>query len=151
MPRTGGSVGMPGTPEMWIPAVGMGGPGMGLPGFTVPQASIPPACQQIMAMRDETQKNATAIQALTNKANAQHKPPDPVETCTLFKAFVSSDSRYIQIIQTNGQTCGVPPAVIKQIQEGHTKATEISRQVCDAADHSRPFGPGTFRIADPGL
>lgn len=129
--------GMPGMPGMGMP--GMGGPGFGAP--PQQQQAIPPACQQIMAMRDETQKNAAAIHAFTDKANAQHKPPDPVETCKLFKVFISSDSKYIQNIQTNAQTCGVPPTVIKQIQEGHVKATEISKQVCDAADHPRSTGP----------
>lgn len=108
---------------------------------------LQPACQQVLALRDEAHKIALAIHAYTDKATAQHKPIDPVETCKLFEAFLASDSKYIQSIQTDAQTCGVPPAIIKQAQDGHIKATEIRNQVCDVAQHPRPTGP--VRPADP--
>jgi hypothetical protein len=133
--------GVPGMPGM-VPGMGGGMPGMGGgPGFGGPPAGPPPACQQVLAMRDETQKNATAIRAVTEKANAQHKPPDPVVTCKLFKVYLASETKFIKGLQTNQQTCGVPPEVIKQAQEGYGKASEIGKQVCDAADRPQPTGP----------
>jgi hypothetical protein len=130
--------GMPGM----VPGMGGGMPGMGGgPGFGGPPAGPPPACQQVLAMRDETQKNATAIRAVTDKANAQKKPPDPVVTCKLFKVYLASESKFIKGLQTNQQTCGVPPDVIKQAQEGYGRASEIGKQVCDAADRPQPTGP----------
>jgi hypothetical protein len=87
-------------------------------------------------MRDETQKNAAAIRAVTDKARAQHKPPDPVAICELFKVYLAGESKFIKGLQTNQQTCGVPPDVIKQAKEGYGKASEIGKQVCNAADRS---------------
>jgi hypothetical protein len=131
--------GMPGMPGM-VPGMG-GGPGMGGPGFGGPPVGPPPVCQQVLAMRDDTQKNATAIRSFTDKANAQHKPPDPVATCKLFKVYLASETKFIKGLQTNAETCGVPPQIIKQAQEGYGKASEIGKQVCDAAEHPQPTGP----------
>jgi hypothetical protein len=118
----GGMPGMPGAP-------GMGG------GFGGPPAGPPPACQQLMVLRDETQKNGTALQA------ASKRHADPVEACKLFKAFIASEAKFIQGMTDNMTTCGVPPQAIKTYQDGHGKATLIAKQVCDAAEHPRPTGP----------
>jgi hypothetical protein len=118
--------GMPGMP---------GSPGMG--GFGGPPAGPPPACQQLMVMRDETQKNGAAIAA----AQQRKVKADVVEACKLFKAFLSSEAKFIQGMTDNSATCGVPPQVIKQYQEGHGKAAQIGKQVCEAAEHPQPTGP----------
>jgi hypothetical protein len=130
--------GMPGMPGMGMP--GMGGPGFGAPPPSQP-AGPPPACQQLIALRDETQKNASAIHAYTDKAAAQHKPPDPVETCKLFKVYLATETKFIRGMAANQATCGVPPDAIKAAQEGHGRASQIGKQVCDAAEHPRPTGP----------
>ena len=62
-----------------------GAPGMG--GFGGPPAGPPPVCQQLMAMRDETQKNAAAIGAAQ-----QRKVNDAAEACRLFKVFLASEA-----------------------------------------------------------
>jgi hypothetical protein len=116
--------GMPGMP---------GSPGMG--GFGGPPAGPPPACQQLMTMRDETQKNGAAI------AEAQKRKVDVVEACKLFKVFLSSEAKFIQRMTENSTVCGVPPQAIKQYQDGHGRASMIGKQVCEAAEHPRPTGP----------
>src|SRR5262245_18082401 len=61
--RFGGMPGLPG-----------GGPGgvLGGEGFGRPPAAPPPACQQLIALRDETQKHGLAIQkANERKASVQ--------------------------------------------------------------------------------
>ena len=116
--------GMPGMP---------GAPGMG--GFGAPPPAPPPACQQLAALRDEATKNGAAIAA----ANKRHV--DVVEACKLFKAFLTSESKFIRGMTENMSTCGVPPEAIKTYQEGHGKASLIGKQVCDAAEHPRPAGP----------
>jgi hypothetical protein len=118
--------GMPGMP---------GSPGMG--GFGGPPAAPPPACQQLAVMRDETQKNAAAGE----RAASQHKPPDPVETCKLFKVFLATEAKFIQGMTESRTTCGVPPDAIKQAQDGHGKASQVAKQVCEVAEHPRPTGP----------
>jgi hypothetical protein len=120
--------GMPGMP---------GSPGMGGPGFGGPPAGPPPACQQLMVLRDETQKNAAAIGA----AQQRKVKADPVEACKLFKVFLASEAKFIAGMTENITTCGVPPQAIKQYQEGHIKASQIGKQVCEVAENPRPTGP----------
>jgi hypothetical protein len=120
--------GMPGMP---------GSPGMGGSGFGGPPAGPPPACQQLMVMRDETQKNAAAIGA----AQQRKVKADAVEACKLFKVFLASEAKFIAGMTENITTCGVPPQVIKQYQEGHGKASQVAKQVCEVAEHPRPTGP----------
>jgi hypothetical protein len=114
---------------------GMPGSGMGGPGFGGPPAGPPPACQQLMNLRDETQKNGAAL-AAANKRKA-----DPVEACKLFKVFIASEAKFIQGMSDNSALCGVPPQAIKQFQEGHGKASQVAKQVCDVAEHPRSTGP----------
>jgi hypothetical protein len=56
-----------------------------------------------------------------------------VVTCELSKAYLASESNFIEGLQANAQTCGVPAEIIKQAREGCGKASEIGKQVCEAA------------------
>jgi hypothetical protein len=120
----GGMPGMPGAP-------GMGG------GFGGPPAGPPPACQQLMAMRDEAQKNGSLIAA----ANQRKVKPELTEVCKLFKTFIASEAKFIQGMTENVSLCGVPPQAIKSYQDAHGKAMQIGKQVCEAAEHPRQTGP----------
>jgi len=116
--------GMPGMPG------GMQG------GFGGPPAGPPPACQQLMALRDETHKHGLAIQ----KANERKAPAQ--EACRLFKSFLSAEAKFIKGLEEHGRTCGAPPDVIKQAKEGHVKVSQIGKNVCEAAAQGpRPAGP----------
>jgi len=120
--------GMPGMPG------GMpGGGGFGAP---PPQQGPPPACRDLLSLRDEVQKHGTAIQkANERKATVQ-------EACKLFRNFLGAESKFIKSLEDNSRTCGVPGDAIKQAKEGHTKASAIGKQVCDAAAQGpRPAGP----------
>src|SRR5262249_2287752 len=115
----GGMPGMPGAPG--------GMPGGGGGGFGGPPAGPPPACRELLAMRDEVQKHGTAIQkANERKATVQ-------EACKLFRNFLSAEAKFIKSLEENTRTCGVPPDAIKGAKEGHSKASVIGKQVCDAA------------------
>jgi hypothetical protein len=117
--------GMPGMP---------GSPGFGAP--PPPQQGPPPQCQQLLSLRDDTQKRASLIQA----ANERHAPA--TEACKLFKNFISAENRLIKAITDDGPRCGVPPEVPAQMKTGHTKALAVTKQVCDAAAQGpRPAGP----------
>jgi hypothetical protein len=118
----GGMPGMPGAPGMG----GFGAPPSG------PPAAPPPACQQLMVLRDERQKSMDALTAAKGKA-------DPAEACKLFKTLISTETKFIQGLETNSTQCGVPAQIIKQAHDGHTKALQIEKQVCDASE--RPRGP----------
>jgi hypothetical protein len=122
--------GMPGMPG--------GAPG-GVPGnFGAPpsQSGPPPACRELLAIRDEVQKHGTAIQkANERKATVQ-------EACKLFRNFLGAEAKFIKSLEENTHTCGVPLDAIKQAKEGQAKASQVGKQVCDAAAQGpRPAGP----------
>jgi hypothetical protein len=124
----GGMPGMPGAPG------GMPGGGGGFGG---PQQGPPPACRELLAMRDEVQKHGTAIQkANERKATVQ-------EACKLFRNFLGAEAKFIKGLEENTRTCGVPDDAIKQANEGHDKAGQIGKEVCEAAAARsvRPSGP----------
>jgi hypothetical protein len=131
----GGMPGMPGSPGMPGPASPSGPPGMPGGAFSAPQAP-PPACQQILTYRDETQKHGQALQAAGKRKAAAE------ETCKLFKNFIAAETKFLKSLEENSAACGVPPEVIKQGKQGHAKATEVAKRVCDAAAQGpRPAGP----------
>src|SRR5262245_4670947 len=124
--------GMPGMPVM--PG---GMPGGAPGGFGAPQQGPPPACRELLTLRDETQKHGMAIQkANERKATVQ-------EACKLFKAFLAAEAKFIKGLEDNSKTCGVPPDAIKQAKDGHAKAGQIGKQVCEAATQAatRPAPP----------
>jgi hypothetical protein len=92
-----------------------------------------------LALRDEVQKHGTAIQkANERKATVQ-------DACKLFRMFLSAETKFIRGLEDNSRTCSVPPDAIKQAKEGHVKASQIGKQVCDAAAQGpRPAGPNLF-------
>jgi hypothetical protein len=119
----GGMPGSPGAP---------GSPG----GFGAAPSAPPPACQQLLTLRDETQKHAAAIQ----KASQRHA--SPVEACKLFRTFLAADSKMIKAVQQHGVQCGVPPNMPQEMKTGHANAEKIAKQVCDAAANAgRPAAP----------
>jgi hypothetical protein len=122
----GGMPGLPGGTPGGVPR------GFGAP----PQSGSPPACRELLATRDEVQKHGTAIQkANERKANVQ-------DACKLFRSFLGAEAKFIKSLEENTRTCGVPPDAIKQAREGHAKASQIGKQVCDAAGQGpRPAGP----------
>src|SRR5262245_7313614 len=132
----GGMPGLPGGPPGSVP---------GAEGFSTPPAR-PPACQQLVALRDEVQRYGQAIQtANQRKASAQ-------EACRLFRAYLSAEMKFVREIEEHGSTCGVPPELRKQAKESHTKAWQIGKEVCEAAAQgSRALGrwpPGDHYIRD---
>jgi hypothetical protein len=106
------------------------------PGFGAPPQAPPRACQQLVVLRDEAQKNAGAIQA----ANERKAPVQ--EACRLFKVFAASEFKMMKAIEENMAVCGIPADVPKQLKAGHAKTTQITKEVCDAAAMGpRPSGP----------
>ena len=69
---------------------GMPGSSAAPPGFGGAPAAPPAVCNELLAMRDATQKHATAIGA----ANDRKAPPQ--EACGLFRAFLASEAKMIK-------------------------------------------------------
>lgn len=101
-----------------------------------PLASPPPpaVCQQLLADRDETQKHGQALQA----AGKKKAPPD--EVCKLFNAFLAAEGKMIKGLEENSALCGIPADVIKRVKAGHSKASQVGKQVCEVAgERTRPL------------
>jgi hypothetical protein len=132
-PATAQFGGMPGLPG----SGGPGSPGGMQGGFGGPPPSAPPpACQQLLANRDETQKHANALR------DAGQKKAPPEEACKLFKVFLASETKMIKGLEQHSSTCGVPGDVIKQLKGNHAAAEKQGKQVCDAAANAgKPTGP----------
>jgi hypothetical protein len=127
----GGMPGMPGAPGAGFPGGGGGGGG----GFGAP-AGPPPACQQLIAMRDEVQKHGLALGA----ANKRHAPV--AEACKLFKVFLAAESKFLKSMEDGKTICGVPAEVITQAKLGHESASKAGKQVCEmAANGGGPAAP----------
>ena len=100
----------------------------GSPGAPPPSAE----CQRLLAYRDEARKHGDALQA------AGRKKAPPEELCTLFKAFLGSETEMVKGLEQHAQTCGVLPDVLKQVRASHTKAEEMGNRICDVAMMGRP-------------
>jgi hypothetical protein len=124
----GGMPGMPGGP---------GTPGMpGGPGFGAPRQAPPAECQQLITLRDETEKHGKALQA------AGKRKAGPDVACKLFKAYLGSEMKMIKALERNGARCGAPSDLPKQIRTAHVKAEAAAKQICEvAAQGARPTGP----------
>jgi hypothetical protein len=81
---------------------------------------------------------ASTVSPTTLQAAGEKKAP-PDELSELFKTFLAA-------VQENSATCGVPSEVLKQVKEGHGKATEVGKKVYDAA--AQGPRPATPSLAD---
>jgi hypothetical protein len=118
----GMGMGMPGSPGMGMPS----GPMSSSPFGAQPQQP-PAACQNLLVLRDNTQKAGAALKAASEKKAA------PEEACKLFKAFVGAESKMIKALEESSQACGVPADAIKQVKAQHVNVGKMAKQVCDAA------------------
>jgi len=110
--------GMPGMPGSAPPGGGFGAP---------PQQGPPPQCQQLLAMRDELQKHGAAI------GEANDKKADVKIACGLFRKYIATEAKVLKMLDEDGASCGVPKEINQQVRGSHTKARQIGKQVCDAA------------------
>jgi hypothetical protein len=128
----GGMPGLPGGPPGQVP----GGGGRPPPG--------PPACQELLELRDQTQKHGLAIQkGNERKATVQ-------DACKLFKTILAAETQFIRRLEDNSRICGVPPDAIKRditaCRNRHTCESEpqlswISPSNHDTSQHGPRRGP----------
>jgi len=110
---------MPGTP---------GGPGF---------ASPPPAkCQALLTIRKELQDHRAAIEAANNNK------ADMMIACRLFRNYIATEAKMIQMLDADGPSCAAPPQVNRQVRESHVKVQQIAKQVCERHGGSKLELPG---------
>jgi hypothetical protein len=106
----------------------------------------PPACQQLITVRDETQKHGQVL------SEAGRRKAPPYEVCNLFKVFIASETRMVNGLEENAATCGVPLEVIKQVKAQYSKARQMAERVCDVAGQSTTRGmPLRFDAPPPHI
>jgi hypothetical protein len=91
------------------------------------------ACQELLTLRNEVGKHGQAIQA------AAKKKVGAEQLCKLFGAFLAAESNMLKTLEERKATCGVSNEVIKQVKEGHGKASNVAKQVCEVAQ-GQPAG-----------
>src|SRR5262245_27530033 len=102
----GGQRELPGGPWIWPPAR--------------PPAR-PPACQQLLTLRDESEKHNRATRA------AKERKPSVKEACRLYKSILYTELKFIRSLEDNGSTWGVPREWLKEAKERQAKASQIGR------------------------
>jgi hypothetical protein len=101
-----------------------------------PPQQEPPCVKEFMRLRDDAGKKAEAIRAANER-----KAPAP-EACGLFNAFSAAEAKMAKYAEDNSVWCGIPPQIIANIKQAHTKTVEIRTRVCQAAAApQRPAGP----------
>ncbi len=97
----------------------------------------PPCVKEFGKLRDEAQKKAQAI-----RTASEHKVP-PKEACALFNSFSAAETKLIKYAADNATWCGIPPEVVGNLKQAHSKTESIRTQVCRAAAAGppRPVGP----------
>jgi hypothetical protein len=109
----------------------------GTEGFGGPPAEPVPVCRQLIVLRYEALKNGAAIGA------AHQRKEELAVMCELFKGFLDSEGRFLQEMLENSARCGFSGQAVNQYRDGHNRASQIGKQVCEAAEHQRrrrPFG-----------
>ena len=110
-----------------MPQSGSFSPGPPRPaGAPPPGAQPPPVCLQFQPIRDQAEKDGTAIKTASDRKASRE------EICALFNKFVASESKMVNFLVANSKVCGVPPDAIKHVRGQHAKSQQIRKQVCSA-------------------
>lgn len=89
-----------------------------------PQAAPPAVCMQFPPIRDQTEKDGTAIKAAGDRKASRE------EVCSLFNKFIASEAKMVNFLVANRETCGVPPDAIKHVRGQHAKSQQMRKQIC---------------------
>jgi hypothetical protein len=86
------------------------------------------ACQEeFVKLRNEVDKRGLAI-----KSAGEKKAPAP-EICRLLRNYTGKEAELVKFLAEKQAACGVPPQIVAQAKEGHSKALAMRDQVCKVA------------------
>jgi hypothetical protein len=89
--------------------------------------TLPPACQRLLATKDQVLKHSQAVQTATRR-----KAP-PEEICKLFNAFLAAETRMVKDLEERRATCGISRALVAQVKAVHGRTAAMGKQLCDVA------------------
>jgi hypothetical protein len=132
-----------------LPSQGNVPPMSGMPPQQQPTGEKPPCLDEFVALRNEAQARAAAVQG------AQKKKITAPEACQLLTRFTDAEAKFVKYALKNATTCGIPDQAVTQMKASHENSTQLRKKVCDAAAApQRPAGPslsdalGTTRVPD---
>ncbi len=102
----------------------------------VPGAQPPPCIKDFIKLRDDAAKKAAAIRS------ANEQKVDAKTACHLFNRFSEAEAKLIKYADANATWCGIPPDIVKNMKQAHSRTNVIRTKVCQvAAAPPRPRGP----------
>lgn len=116
-------------------------------GFTPaapPQPSQQQQAQAEKCMQDfaPLRKEAERRGGLIKKASDRKAPPS--EACKLIGDYAQAEVSMIKYVEKNGERCGIPADIAKQLKASHTNTLQLRGKVCGAAaqmQQRRPVAP----------
>ncbi len=114
------------TASPWNNAAPQQAPAAASPWNAAPQQE-PPCVAAFGKLRDDAQKKAAAIRT------ASERKADPKEACGLFRNFSAAEAKLIKYAADNAAACGIPPDIVTNLKQQHTKTVGIQARVCQAA------------------
>jgi hypothetical protein len=101
-----------------------------------PSQEPPPCVQGFFKLRDEAQKRRADIDT------AQKRKAGLPEACKLLNAFMATQNKILKYFKENASSCGIPPEIGKQIEDGRAQTSIARNRICQmAAAPPRPTGP----------
>jgi hypothetical protein len=102
-----------------MPDVPGGLPAPDVAGSSGLPAALPPACRELLALREETNRHEQAIQRATERRA-------PVQVaCRLVREGVAVETKFLKGLEEHGGTCGTPADELKVVKERHAWALWI--------------------------
>jgi hypothetical protein len=93
-------------------------------------------CQgPVMSLMSERDKAGKALQA-ANKRKADVKT-----ACGLLRNYTGVEGRLMKFLQANKVPCAVPDQFMKQLADAHSKSSEMTAKVCQAAANGAAMAP----------
>lgn len=96
-------------------------------------------CQSdVMSIRAELEEKGKALQA------ANKKKVDAQTLCPLFRAYTTTEAKWVKFLSDNADWCQIPAQAISQAKESSQKSAQIRDKVCEAAANGgmAPGGSG---------
>lgn len=134
-PPAGQPSAFPGPGQGAFPQTGSFSPAPARPAQPPPGAQPPAICLEFAPIREQAEKDGTAIQTASNRKASRE------EICRLFTRFVATEAKMVNFLVTHQKVCGVPPDAIKHVRGQHAKAREMQGRVCGGGGGGAPAGP----------
>ncbi len=102
------------------------------------QAAAEKCMQDFAPLRKEAERRGGLIK------NASDRKAPPSEACKLIGDYAQAEVNMIKYVEKNGERCGIPADIAKQLSASHKNTLQLRGKVCSAAaqmQQRRPAAP----------